>query len=97
MIEPVNWRPVAFADLTRIIRHIAEENPIAGRQVGRDLLLATDSLVIFPNRGRVGRIPGTRELVAVRPYIIVYEVTGHDAVTILRVWHGAQSRNDGGS
>jgi plasmid stabilization system protein ParE len=89
--ERVNWQPVAFADLTRVIRHIAEENPIAARRVGRELLLAADSLTIFPRRGRRGRIPGTRELVAVRPYIIVYELTEHDTVTILRVWHEAQN------
>lgn len=94
MREPVNWQPVAFADLTRIIRHITEENPIAARRVGRELLLAADSLLIFPRRGRHGRIPGTRELVTVRPYIIVYEVAEHDTATILRVWHAAQSRHD---
>ncbi len=94
MTEPVNWQPVAFTDLTRVIRHIAEENPIAARRVGRELLLAADSLMTFPRRGRPGRIPGTRELVTVRPYIIVYEVGEHDRVTVLRVWHAAQSRDD---
>lgn len=93
MTESTHWQPVAFADLTRIIRHIAEENPIAARRVGRELLLAADSLMIFPRRGRPGRIPGTRELVTVRPYIIVYDVAEHDTVTVLRVWHGAQSRD----
>jgi len=92
MTEPVTWRPVAFADLGRIIRHIADENPIAARQIGRELLLAGDSLTVFPRRGRPGRIQGTRELVTVRPYIIVYEVAENGAVAILRLWHGAQSR-----
>lgn len=92
MTEPVEWQPVAFADLARIIRHIAEENHFAARRVGRELLLAGDSLAVFPRRGRRGRIAGTRELVAVQPYVIVYEVTDTGAVTILRVWHGAQDR-----
>ncbi len=36
---------------------------------------------------------GTRELVALSPYLIVYEVDpGADSVRILRVWHGAQDR-----
>ncbi len=94
MTEPVQWQPVAFADLTRIVRHIAEENPIAARRIGRELLLAADSPLIFPRRGRPGRIPGTRELVTVRPYIIVYEVAQQDTVTVLRVWHGARTRAD---
>ena len=92
LIERVNWRSAAFADLARIIAHIRTENPIAARRVGREILLAGDSLDIFPHRGRRGRIAGTRELVAVAPYIIVYEVTDATAVTILRVWYSAQDR-----
>ncbi len=87
----MTWRAAARADIIRIVRYIAEENSVAARQVARELALAGDSLTVFPRRGRRGRIPGTRELVAVRPYIIVYEIDG-DAVTILRVWHGAQDR-----
>ena len=70
--------------------YIARENPIAAQRVARSLLLAGDSLSIFPHRGRVGRVRGTRELLAVRPYIIVYEVGADDVVYILRIWHGAQ-------
>jgi len=90
----VIWREDARDDITRITRYIAEENPAAARQMGRELVLAGDSLGVFPRRGRRGRIPGTRELVAVRPYIVVYEVAEDNTIFILRVWHGAQSRTD---
>lgn len=93
MSERVFWRPSALDDLARIVRHIAEENPIAARRIGRELLLAGDSLVVFPRRGRRGRVPGTRELAAVRPYIIVYRIEAEDVVTIIRVWHGARERD----
>lgn len=89
---PVVWRARALADISRITRYIATDNPIAAARVARELLLAGDSLVLFPRRGRPGRLAGTRELVAVRPYIIVYRVAETDAVTVLRVWHGAQDR-----
>lgn len=89
----VIWREDARDDITRIIRYIAGENPAAARQVARELILAGDSLAVFPRRGRRGRIPGTRELVVVRPYIVVYEVTEDGSVFILRVWHGAQHRD----
>jgi toxin ParE1/3/4 len=47
-------------------------------------------LETFPNRGRIGRITGTRELVfAPLPYIAVYRVKD-DAVEILRTYHSAQ-------
>jgi plasmid stabilization system protein ParE len=63
----VVWRARALADIGRIVRYIATDNPIAAKRVGRELLLAGDSLVTFPRRGRNGRQPGTRELVACRP------------------------------
>lgn len=87
----VIWRPLASADVRRIVTHIAEENPLAARRVAQELYVAGASLAVFPYRGRRGRTPNTRELVAVQPYIIVYEID-RDIVTILRVWHGAQSR-----
>ncbi len=89
---PVVWRARALADIGRIVRHIAADNPVAAKQVGRELLLAGDSLVMFPRRGRPGRLAGTRELTAASPYLLVYRVAGADAVTILRVWHAAQDR-----
>lgn len=90
----VIWREEARDDIARIARYIAEENPAAARQVGRELVLAGDGLTLFPQRGRVGRVPGTRELVTVRPYVIVYEVAEDGTVFILRVWHGAQYRGE---
>jgi len=89
---PVLWRTRALADVARIARYIATENPVAARAVARELLLAGDSLVQFPLRGRPGRLTGTRELVAARPYIIVYRLSEAGLVTILRVWHAAQDR-----
>jgi toxin ParE1/3/4 len=88
----VFWRQTAVADVTRIIKYIAAENPIAARHVSQELLLAGDSLAVFPERGHSGRIKGTRELVAYPPYILVYRVSSQGDATILRVWHGAQSR-----
>lgn len=89
----VVWRARALADVSRIVRFIARDNPVAGQRVGRELLLAGDSLTMFPNRGRPGRQAGTRELVVMPPYLIVYRVSGRDMVTILRVWHAAQDRS----
>jgi plasmid stabilization system protein ParE len=49
------------------------------------------SLESFSNRGRGGRIGGTRELVlAPLPYIVVYRVKT-DAVEIVRIYHSAQN------
>ena len=90
----VQWSAAARNDVTLIARHIAEENPRAATRIARELLLAGDSLTLFPYRGRLGLAAGTRELMAVWPYLIVYEVDAHaDLVRILRIWHGAQDRD----
>lgn len=68
----VSWRAAARDDILRIVTHIADENPTAARRVARELIAAADSLVRFPERGRLGRTPGTRELAFLDPYIIVY-------------------------
>ena len=89
---PVIWRTRALSDVSRTVRYIAADNPVAASRAGREPLLAGDSLTLFPRRGRPGRQPETRELIAAGPYIIVYGVADPDMVTISRVWHGAQDR-----
>lgn len=82
----VHWLASARNDVIRLTGHIAEENPYAATRIARELLLAGDSLALFPHRGRMGLVPGTRELVAVWPYLIVYEIDGErEQVRILRV------------
>ncbi len=81
----------ALADLRHIRRYIADHNPEAASRIAVQLVAVCDRLEFFPNRGRLGLVAGTRELVAIRPYVIVYRV-GADTVEILRVWHGAQNR-----
>lgn len=61
------------------------------RRTAQELTVAADSLASFPRRGRPGRVAGTRDLVAAWPYVTVHEV-GAEAVSILRIWHGAQDR-----
>ena len=89
---PVVWRAKALTDIGRIVRYIALDNPVAAKRAGRELLLGGDSLVMFPRRGRPGRLAGIRELVVMPPYLVVYRVSGSNEVTILRVWHAAQDR-----
>jgi addiction module RelE/StbE family toxin len=88
----VEWLPAAFADLARIVDYIAAENPRAASAVAEEFYIAAAGLNTFPRRGRRGLSSGTRELVVIRTYILVYEVGKDDNVTILRLWHGAQDR-----
>ncbi len=90
---PVSWAPQALADIVRITRYIAHENPVAAIRIAQELLVAGDSLAVFPRRGRPAALPGLRELVAIRPYVIVYRLLAEDSVDILRIWHAAQDRD----
>lgn len=86
----VVFAPAAIADLIAIRNYIGHFNPAAARRMALRLRSTAESLAEFPDRGRLRR-DGARELVAVHPYVIVYDV-GATRVTILRVWHGAQNR-----
>jgi toxin ParE1/3/4 len=56
-------------------------------------LAVHDSLSLlekFPELGRTGRKPDTRELIFTGlPYLAIYRIHG-DAIEILRILHGAQ-------
>jgi toxin ParE1/3/4 len=89
----VEWRARALDDRDAIIGYLEPLNPHAAVNLLQALVLAGDSLALFPYRGRAGLVEGTRELVAVWPYLIVYEVDETAAtLSILRIWHGAQDR-----
>ena len=80
----------AARDLDSILDYIAIDNPTAAKNVYRSIVASAERLIQFPEIGRAGRLPETRELpVSSLPYIIVYEVS-LDVVTILAVFHGAR-------
>jgi toxin ParE1/3/4 len=86
---------VAFAkaagrDLEDIIDYIALDNPAAAEKIYRAIVVSAQRLEDFPDIGRSGRLPGTRELqVPSVPYVIVYQV-GAETVTVLAIFHGAR-------
>jgi addiction module RelE/StbE family toxin len=91
LTKGINWTDPALDDLSEIQQFITLDNPFAAYSLAVRIVEAAESLAEFPNRGRPGDEPETRELSIVRPYVIVYRVLESE-VQILRVWHGAQSR-----
>jgi toxin ParE1/3/4 len=86
----VRWSPQAAEDLERIAQRILRDNPAAAREVVETLYNGITNLKTFPNRGRAGRIEGSRELVFPSlPYIVVYRLKDQ-AVEIARIYHAAQ-------
>jgi toxin ParE1/3/4 len=87
----VRWTTPAAQDLADITLYIQQDKESAALAVAKTLFDAANSLDFQPSRGRVGRIPGTRELVVSGlPYIVVYQVT-KIAIEILHIYHGAQN------
>lgn len=85
----VRWTADAADDLERICDYIAQSNPDSARRIARTIVDGIASLHTFPNRGRPGRVEGTREVVlAPLPFVAVYEV--RDEVHVLRILHGAR-------
>ena len=82
------WKHRAESDRLKIIAYIREDSPQAALNVGQILVETAALLDRMPMIGRVGHVMGTRELVALPNYIIIYRVV--DGVTeILRIKHAA--------
>jgi toxin ParE1/3/4 len=87
----VRWSPEAADDFESIVRHIQRDNSAAASNVSATIYESISSLSTFPNRGRPGRIHGTRELVlAPLPWLVVYRVR-REVVEVVRIYHGAQN------
>jgi len=86
----LRWSPAAAKDLFRIIEYIRQENPDAAQRIAKTIYESAGSLKSFPNKGRTGRVEGTRELpLPPLPFVVVYRIS-KDIVEIASVIHGAQ-------
>ena len=83
------WKQTAIDDRDEIVEHIASDNLDAAIKLGSLLMEKSMVLDQHPMMGRVGRVKGTRELVAHPNYILVYRVAG-EVAEVLRVKHTAQ-------
>ncbi len=85
------WTEPALADRDHIVRYIAADNRNAAIKIDTLMDETAESLVHTPQKGRLGRVEGTRELVIHRNYILVY---GYDientTIYVVAVLHSAQ-------
>jgi addiction module RelE/StbE family toxin len=87
----IEWTEQAIGQLNQAHDYVSLSNSqeVAARIVMRTLT-SVQHLATFPMLGRVGRVPGTRELVIRNtPFIVAYAVD-KDRVLVLAVYHGAQ-------
>ena len=86
----LRWTEEAANDLERIADYLLTHTPDRAPELIRRVYDAPSTLLTFPNRGRRGKKPGTRELVlGSLPYVVVYAVRG-ETVFVVRILHAAQ-------
>ncbi len=73
----IDWKDTAQQDLTEIALYYTQEvNAAFSLEMIADMIAQIESLCIFPMRTRIGRVPGTRELVISRyRYVAIVRVT----------------------
>lgn len=80
----------ATADLEEIENYIHQDNPAAAARMVLRVLEAIEYLLMYPNMGRVGRVPKTKELViSGTPFIVVYQIR-QQIIFVLRILHAAR-------
>jgi len=87
----VRWTKPAVDDLIHICDYTESRFGAAqARRAALTMYESAESLRNLPNRGRLGRKAGTRELPVVGlPFIIVYRVR-EETVEIVPILHGSQ-------
>ncbi|CAN7703957.1 type II toxin-antitoxin system RelE/ParE family toxin [Bosea sp. LjRoot9] len=85
----LEWRQAARTDLLAIVDYISDDNPDAAQRLKDEIEAKTAKLPEHPKLYRMGRVPGTREMIVRSNYVLIYTEDVY-AVTILRVLHAAQ-------
>lgn len=82
----------ALDDLDDVCAWTATHRPAgAAEAMARLLMEAAEGLRAFPERGRPGRVAGTRELVIPRtPFVLVYRLAGR-GLQVLAILHQARA------
>lgn len=85
----VVWRPEAQTALIDLISYIAQHDPGAARRMLARIVESVEPARRYPDIGRIGRVMGTREIVAHPNYIVIYRVLGR-TIEVVDVVHARQ-------
>ena len=86
---PIRWSAGALDELDTIAGYIAQFNPSAAEELQALIEASVLPLSEHPYLYRIGRVTGTRELVAHPNYIVTYRVLA-DQIEITSVLHAAR-------
>jgi plasmid stabilization system protein ParE len=85
----LQWSEPAIKDLSRIARHVAISSLQNAHKLLDRIEAKVEFLATYPGAGRIGVVPGTRELVVHKHYFVIYRASLNQ-ITVLRVKHVAR-------
>lgn len=85
----VVWTKMAEDDLIAIFEFIAKDNLQSAIAMDAMFRNTGNGLSDFPQIGKVGRLPGTREFVVHPNYILVYRLK-EECIQVLNIIHTAK-------
>jgi len=87
----IEWTEQATRQLDQAHDYIAlSSSEKVARRITTEIVPHIQQLATFPTSGRLGRVPGTRELVISNtPFVAAYCIE-KDRIVILALYHGAQ-------
>lgn len=83
------WSPQSVEDRKQIYAFIFEYDRDAADKMDDLFNSQANRLLSFPEMGKPGRVPGTRELIVHKHYLLVY-VHDVDAINIVTVLHASR-------
>ena len=90
----LNWTRSARSDLSSVHEYVSPYDRQGAKRLIRRIREVAEQLCSFPDLGRPGRVPGTRErVVPGTPYLIAYRV-GPDTIDVTGVIHGSRQWPD---
>jgi addiction module RelE/StbE family toxin len=91
----IEWTEQATQQLDQASAYITLSNSQeVAAQITMHIVTSVQQLATFPMSGRLGRVPGTRELVISNsPFVVAYCIE-KERIVILAIYHGAQQWPD---
>ena len=86
----------AVADLVRLRRFIADQDPAAASRVASELIARVENLCLFPHMGvEVASAPHPRAVrdMVLGSYVVRYAAQA-ESIVVLRIWHHLENERD---
>ena len=85
----LGWTSEAEQDRQDIFDYVRAENPAAALRIDAAFDRVVEKLASFPEMGRMGKLPNTREISVGSSYRVVYQII-EETVWILAIVHTAR-------